>query len=336
MRTRINYAGGRPQQNRMIKDKLNSLKKALLYSYQAGTMVIDNKDYDKDSDDPIKQLPQLEFRCLMNPDKLTFNADQKMLSVPFEDICLNAPKIGKTIEGAVTVPVKAGENFIWKETNSRWLITLQYLEELAYFRADVRKCYPYPIEINGEKYWFSNVGENQQTLDWLRKNKEVLNELNYTRTLYFKRDKNTLDFFKRFKEIKIPNISGELENWQVQAVAPNAIDDIIIVYVQEYFENPFEVISQEAQSEITEQHELNEDFITYAYGKIKYMTPYISGATWSVSNCKGGVIPHIDDAVINEDKINTTVFISLTNAKTGSFDICYNDKVVKHVVVKSI
>ena len=141
MKVRLGYAGGRPQQNRMIKDKLNSLKKALLYSYQAGTMIIDNPNYDKNSDDPIKQLPQLEFRCLMNPDKLTKDRDQKMVSVPFADICLNAPRIGKTSESLVDVPIASGETFIWKETNSRWLVTLKYLEELAYFRADVRKCY---------------------------------------------------------------------------------------------------------------------------------------------------------------------------------------------------
>ena len=336
MKKRLDYAGGRPQQNRMIQDKLRSLKKSLLYSYQAGTMIIDNPDYNKKSLDPIKQLPQLEFRCLMNPDKLTYNADQKMLSVPFADICLNAPQNGKTVDSLVDVPVKAGETFVWKETRSRWLITLQYIEELAYFRADVRKCFPYPIVIDGKEYYYSSVGENQQTLDWLRKNKQVLNELNYTRAIYIKRDETTLDFFKRFKEVKIPDIKGNLENWQVQAVAPNVIDDIIIVYVQEYFENPYELIGQEAQNQNTEQHELNEDFITYAYSKIKYTVPVVDNAVWGIENLQGGVAPHIDDAVINEDKINTTVFISLTNGKKGSFDIVYNGQVVKHVVVKSI
>ena len=65
MKTRINYAGGRPQQNRMIKDKLNSLKKALLYSYQAGTMVIDNKDYE----DTLRKyiLENIEYRPNFKP-----------------------------------------------------------------------------------------------------------------------------------------------------------------------------------------------------------------------------------------------------------------------------
>ena len=48
MRLRLNYNGGTFQQSRMIDDKLKSLKKALLYSYQAGTMVIDNPDEDNE------------------------------------------------------------------------------------------------------------------------------------------------------------------------------------------------------------------------------------------------------------------------------------------------
>lgn len=34
MKARINYNGGKNQQDRMIEDKLRSLKKAMLYSYQ--------------------------------------------------------------------------------------------------------------------------------------------------------------------------------------------------------------------------------------------------------------------------------------------------------------
>ena len=126
MRLRLQFNGGEKQQSRMIEDKLKSLKKALLYSYQAGTMILDNPNYIEGSDEP----KTLEFRCLMNPDKLTLDADKKMLSVPFKDVCLNMPRKGKTTEGIIPVPVSCGTTFIWKDTNTRWLIMLQYLEEL--------------------------------------------------------------------------------------------------------------------------------------------------------------------------------------------------------------
>ena len=55
MQTRINYSGGKRQVDRMNENKLKSLKKALLYSYQSATALLADRR---------------EFRCLINPDKL--------------------------------------------------------------------------------------------------------------------------------------------------------------------------------------------------------------------------------------------------------------------------
>ncbi len=327
MRHRLNYNGGTPQQSRMIEHKLQSLKKALLYSYQAGTMIIDNPDEDN-------ELRQLEFRCLMNPDKRTFEADKMMLSVPFEDICLNAPRIGRTADGTIPVPVKCGSTFIWKETATRWLVTLQYIEEYAYFRADVRKCFPFPLELNGRSYYFANVGEQQEILEWNRKNREEWNKLNYTRTLYLERNSETFDYFKRFKIIKLPNIKGELESWEVQAVTSNATDDVIIVHVKEYFENPYEDISKERQEQEQEQHELQEDFVVTAYDSLKIETSYIQGAEWSIKDKSPDLRIDINDAVIVNNK--TILYLQLMNSKTGEFDVYYGENKIRHVVVKSL
>jgi hypothetical protein len=327
MKMRLDYHGGTPQQSRMIDDKLRSLKKALLYSYQAGTMIIDNPDENN-------ELHQLEFRCLMNPDKRTFETDKMMLSVPFEDICLNAPRIGKTSEGVVPVPIKCGKTFIWKETQTRWIVTLQYIEEYAYFRADVRKCFEYPIEIHGKDYYFASIGENEEIIEWNRKNKEIWNKLNYTRTLYLERNEDTLDYFNRFKIIKVPNISNELETWEVQAVAPNSTDDILIVFIREYFENKFENISIEEQNKTKEQNEVEENFVCKPYDSIKISAKFVQEAEWTIKNMTSGMDISIDDAIVNGDV--TTVFLQLLNGKTGSFDIYYNDEKIRHVVVESI
>ena len=327
MRHRLNYNGGAPQQSRMIEDKLKSLKKALLYSYQAGTMVIDNPDENN-------ELQQLEFRCLMNPDKRTFETDKMMLSVPFEDICLNGPRIGKTVEGVVPVPIKCGKTFVWKETKTRWIVTLQYIEEYAYFRADVRKCFEYPININGEDYYFASIGENETILEWNRKNHEEWNKLNYTRTIYLERNEDTLEYFKRFKIVKIPNVQGELESWEVQAVSPNSVDNILIVHVKEYFENKFEDLSNKIQDDIKEYHELEEDLVCKAYDKICVSTLFVPGAAWEVIDVTPGLKVEIEDAIILEEF--TKVHLQLMNGKTGEFDVYYNQKPVKHVVVQSL
>ena len=328
MRHRLNYNGGTVQQSRMIEHKLQSLKKALLYSYQAGTMIIDNPDEDN-------ELPsELEFRCLMNPDKRTFEADKMMLSVPFEDICLNAPRIGKTTEGVVPVPIKCGKTFIWKETATRWIVTLQYIEEYAYFRADVRKCFEYPINIDGTDYYFASIGENETILEWNRKNHEEWNKLNYTRTIYLERNADTYNYFKRFKIIKLPNIQNELESWEVEAVSPNAVDNILIVHVKEYFENQFEDLSNKIQEDIKERNELDENLVCKAYDEICYSTLYVPGASWEVIDATPGLRVEIKDAFINEEF--TTIKLQLMNGKTGEFDLYYNKKPVKHVVVQSL
>ena len=60
------------------------MKKALLYSYQAATATL---------------ADGREFRCLINPDKTKPAYDNKIISIPYKDVCLNKPRVGKTTEG---------------------------------------------------------------------------------------------------------------------------------------------------------------------------------------------------------------------------------------------
>ena len=76
---RLQYQGGN-QEQRFINDKLHGLKKALLYSYQAATAILSDGK---------------EFRCLINPDKNKPAYDNKIISIPYKDICLNAPRMGR-------------------------------------------------------------------------------------------------------------------------------------------------------------------------------------------------------------------------------------------------
>ena len=55
LKIRLQYNGGYKQESRMQLDKLRTLKKALIYSYQAATAILEDGR---------------EFRCLINPDKL--------------------------------------------------------------------------------------------------------------------------------------------------------------------------------------------------------------------------------------------------------------------------
>ena len=109
LKKRILYRGGSRQVDRMIEEKRNSLNKALLYSYQSATAVLSDGR---------------EFRCLINPNKISMELDDKMLSIPFEDICLNCekPEGENTLEGKQTIGVAVGDTIEWKENGTHWII----------------------------------------------------------------------------------------------------------------------------------------------------------------------------------------------------------------------
>jgi len=46
----------------------------------------------------------------------------------------------KTSEGLTKIDIKPGSVFEWVETKTKWLVYLQFLEEDAYFRAEIRRC----------------------------------------------------------------------------------------------------------------------------------------------------------------------------------------------------
>ena len=110
---RLSYLGGKKADDRMALDKLKTLKKALLYSYQAETAILSDGR---------------EFRCLINPDKLKNDYDNKIISIPYYDICLNKEKQNlPTWKAEEEIGLKVGDVFEWKETGTRWIIYLQYL-----------------------------------------------------------------------------------------------------------------------------------------------------------------------------------------------------------------
>lgn len=304
---RINYHGGANQQNRMIQDKLRSLKKALLYSYQAATAVL------KDG---------RQFRCLINPDKNKPDYDNKILSIPFKDICLNAPKVGKTTQGIVQTGIKPGDVFIQKQNNEHWLVFLQSLDEKAYFRAEVRKCEA-EAKIGDDKYWIYIRGPLEQEIQWklLRNNTKsniVWNSLNYSIVFYITADENTKSFFTRFTKVKISDPRfNQMKTWEVAGVNPYYGDGIIEVFANEYFENTIQdQIDKYKQSHQT-QNPIDESL------------PYISGPTqvlqyssieYTIKNRSGGywVLEDSNGKQINLNQNKNIIKLNFT----GKIGIC--------------
>lgn len=315
LKKRIEYNGGKNQEERMNLDKLRSLKKALLYSYQAQTAVLkDNR----------------EFRCLINHDKLKEDYDDKIISIPYRDICLNAgERKGKTHEGEEEIGMKVGDTFTWKETNTRWIVIQEILEENAYFRGTIRKAED-EIVIDGQTY-YGYLGKWTKGELWHTKGLNSWSEMGYEVVLYITKDEVTQGYFERFKKLWI---SGKY--WEVQFVNDMTSDTMLIVYLKETFINEFEDAegaaqgsSDETQEDITGARTIQGKDSLYPYDIATYTIEEGLEGTWSLSNNK---------AMINRQNA-TEVNITVTTSKSGTVDLIYtnNDEtIVKTITIKSL
>lgn len=302
---RLQYQGGN-QEGRFIKDKLKSLKKALLYSYQAETAVL---------------ADEREFRCLINPDKLKPEYDNKIISIPYRDICLNKDKIGITSKGEEEVGLKPGDVFCWKETKTYWLVYLQYLEENAYFRAELRRC-KYEIEINDNKYRVYVRGPVETTMPWNQKKGIVWNDMNYSLAIYITKNEETLQFFHRFSKIKFNG-----KPWEVQAVNEFDADGIIEVYLDEDYQNSIEDAEKGEIPEIEipdkDSPHIEGNIFVKPYDIVEYKILNAENGTWSVSNDKAKII----------EQNNSYVKIEIVTGKSGAFDLIYNRDNEENIVL---
>ena len=267
---RLKYQGGN-QEQRFINDKLRGLKRALLYSYQAATATLSDGK---------------EFRCLINPDKNKPAYDNKILSIPYKDICLNAPRVGKTSEGEINIDIKPGDVFTWKETNTHWLVYLEYIEEDAYFRSEIRRC-DQEVKIEDNSYWVYIRGPVETSIEWNQKAGIEWNTLNYSLVMYITADKITNNYFERFKTIKIldPRYNKE-KTWQVVGVDPYYGDGIIQVFLDEYFENSIaDAVAAENSAETGKENPVDE---TAAYIDGPTEVQQYSKAYYEIHNAEEG------------------------------------------------
>ena len=291
LKIRLNYNGGIKAESRMQKDKLRTLKKALLYSYQAATAIL------KDG---------REFRCLINPDKLKNDYDNKIISIPFKDICLNSEFLGvPTSLAEEPTNIQVGDVFEWKETETHWLVYLRYLEEDSYFRAEIRKC-DSVLSFDNKDYWVYSRGPIETTIKWGQKSNTVWNNINYSAVVYVGADEDT----NKLKRFSIVKLNGQ--NYEVQVVNRITSGGVIVLYLSEHYTNSIE-----------EQFEIEEDDfieISLIQGKTEVYpfsteTYYVEGGDgeWSVDSSKVSIVEQSEEHLSLE----------VTSSYSGEFNILY-------------
>lgn len=301
MKKRLDYRGGN-RQGRIIKDKLRSLKAAMRSSYQSETIELEDGR---------------RFMCLINPDKLKNEFDNKIISIPFEDVCLNRPRVGKTTQGFVPTTIKGGVVFKWVETDTYWLTYLQNLEENAYFRGDIRKCNETTV-IEGKTYHVYIRGPVETSIVWNIKAQENWSDLNYSKVMFITKDENTLAYLHRFSKIEL---SGK--PWEVQAINPDDADGIIEVALKETYQN---TIEKEYSNYPTKKPDDEPVIIGGIEGKdnvkpFEILTYTIGGienpnGRWYVDNKRAKILT----------QTGLSVEIEIVSGKSGDFNLVYEQE----------
>ena len=280
MFTRIQYAGG-VVDNRVDKSKLHSMQMALQNSYQAEWITLNDNQY----------------RCLINPDKLKEDYDQKVISIEH------------------SAGMKEGDVFYWDRTDTHWLVYLQQHSESAYFRAQIRRC-NYEIEVNNHKYWVYLRGPVETALVWRQKHNIEFNDLNYSLLIYVTKNEETLDFFKRFQILKIDG-----HRWRVAATDIFSQGSIIEVYLEEFFDNSLEDEQIKKEPIIFGEEE------PYIDGP-QFVEPYQTEIKYSLANNLNATGAFLVSSkkvkIVNSD--NNSCIINVVSGKAGEFKIIYREE----------
>ncbi len=302
---RLKQHGGNKQQERMIRDKRRSLDHAVQNSYQAAEIVHKFVENEK----PVK--------ALINPNKLKQDYDDKILSVGFE------------------YNFKCGDVFEWIGTDTYWLIYLQDLTELAYFRGDIRRC-TYTIaweDDTGSHMTYAAVrGPVETKINFIQKHGISVDTPNHSLSILLPKNKDTISYFKRYNKFFI---QGDNTCWRVEATDWISTPGILEVTAVEYYANETEDnIEQGIVGGLVQEMEIPNDnnIIGETFIKVKKSYNYTfngeTAAAWSVDK----KYPVELECDVNTP---TQVTVKWNSPYSGQFDLYYGDY-KKTIVVESL
>ena len=204
---RLMVHGGNKQQERMIKDKRRSLDHAVYFSYQGADVV----RVDAENKQSVK--------ALINPNKLKQDYDDKIISVGYE------------------YKFKCGDVFEWLGTNTHWIIYLQDLTELAYFRGDIRKCsheIAWEDDEGHHKTYAAIRGPVETKINFLQKHGISLDTPNLSLNILMPKTEAAMKYFKRYSKFYL---SGGDICWRVEAIDWLSMPGILEINAVEYYSN---------------------------------------------------------------------------------------------------
>lgn len=310
----LRTAGGYRQQERMIRDKRKTLDRAVHFSYQAAEV----RKIDADSPQPV--------RALINPNKLKQDYDDKIISVGYE------------------YGYKPGDVFEWLGTKTHWLIYLQDLTELAYFRGDIRKCNYWVNWVDEEgrpqSTWLAIRGPVETKINYIQKSGDSIDNPNYSLNILMPKTEATIKRFKRYDKFYLQNADSTTEHtcWRVEATDAVSMPGVLELNAVEYYSNEHvddletgmvgglvpRPIEPEPQSELITGE-------TFIKPKISYTYTYTGEGEgqWGVE----GKVP-VEPIEID----GNTITLQWTSANHGQFVLKHsaNKEARKTIVVESL
>lgn len=309
MKKRLEHAGG-DANNRNVQGKLRSFHAALKDSYQAEKITLHKGEENE------KQV-----LCLINPSRLTEEFDKKVLSIDFEH------------------NVKEGDVFYWDRTNNYWMVNLQQHTEEAYFRGIITRC-EHQTLIDDKLYWITLRGPMETDVDWIGKHNLYINKLNYSMRMEITKNKHTMDYFSRFKIIKIQNTYfdddgteyKEEHRWQIVATDKYSSNTIIEVYLKEYADNAMEDAMAKEESVIPDIS------LPYIDGP-QVVDVYDESLVYTIKNLSNGKFVVNSSLIKINEMDENSISLDILTGKSGTFEIHYvadnADDVVLNVKIKS-
>ena len=317
MSKRLQAKGGYPQQDRMIQDKRHSLDKATLYSYQGALVKKQLYDFQPVMEGVREADP---VRALINPNKLKQDYDDKIISIGFEH------------------GFKTGDVFEWCNTGTYWLIYLQDLTELTYFRGDIRKC-SYEIEWddeNGRQRTFIALrGPVETKIDYIQKHGISVDNPNHSLNILMPKTTASLKRFKRYSKFYLQDLVEGEDNicWRVEATDSFSTPGILEITAVEYYANEHEddIENGKVGALITKPIDPNvgtdSEFViigeTFIKPKKEYIY-YINGnkkGHWYVTER----VPVLKEE-FKDEKGRIAVKIKWDSSYSGQFDLYYGDQ----------
>lgn len=327
MAKRLKANGGFAQQKRMIQDKRKSLDKALLYSYQAAFIKKVIPD-DAEVMDGERESPPI--RALINSNKLKFDYDDKIISVPFES------------------NLRSGDVFEWLNTNSYWLIYSQELTELAYFRGGIRRCtqqIKFLDENKIEHTVYAAVrGPVETRIESISKHNISLDVPNHSLHILLPKNSYTMHYFNRYAKFFLQSADAPDDKicYRVEAKDSISTPGILEINAVEYYSNEHEddiengLVGALVQEPIDPTPVEPDDIIfiageTFIKPKVEYI--YTVGkpmrAEWKAENCPVKLEPFTDENGFS------CVKIKWLSTYSGQFDLEIG-KYKKTIVVESL